>query len=303
MAGVPTCPSCGGVDSKQISLNYVECTSVRTVNTTDYIPDANQPGAMIPIFGESTVSCNQRFHIGSEPASTLQCRCGTFAIGLCAVCSTPVCGDHSAMGEVGRLCADDLERESIARTARGRTEREAKNRAAESARNQVRQAHLDRPVMSNLDLASWIDSRHAASKGPFGFFAEGSRLQEFSPSELASGLARTTAPLTKLGSGFNAVKAWHVGLDEWKEQNSDGTNGKSHAQVCLVTSGEIVRVSWGGRRRDKSNRLGVSPSSAVWKPSVENVAALPDYLFKPVLTGAEEIAAWRAEFYKGTPWA
>jgi hypothetical protein len=45
---------------------------------------------------------------------SLMCQCNTFAIGLCAECDTPVCGDHSGMFGAHRLCDQHL---SMARTA------------------------------------------------------------------------------------------------------------------------------------------------------------------------------------------
>jgi len=45
-----------------------------------------------------------------------QCSCGTFAIGRCAGCEQAICGDHSTLTELGRLCGGCLvfEREKAA---------------------------------------------------------------------------------------------------------------------------------------------------------------------------------------------
>ncbi len=52
--------------------------------------------------------CSTEYQGG--PGSSVTCRCGTFAIGLCAICRTPVCGVHGTMRADRRLCpAHDAE--------------------------------------------------------------------------------------------------------------------------------------------------------------------------------------------------
>ena len=68
------------------------------------------------------------------PSATMwpSCECGTFAIGHCMTCTSPVCGDHSLSGR-HRIC--------LSCKAHKETEDHAR-RAEASARN--REASLDR---------------------------------------------------------------------------------------------------------------------------------------------------------------
>ena len=97
------CPSCGGTDREAIAPGYWRCRS-RIV--ADVVPPgvASNPGpAPIPVSGP----CGREYQEASGPQA-LECDCGTFAIGRCAVCGTPVCGLHGRMFRDQRLCPDDL---------------------------------------------------------------------------------------------------------------------------------------------------------------------------------------------------
>jgi hypothetical protein len=54
--------------------------------------------------------CGLRYHEATGGGSTLLCDWdqGTFAIGLCADCGKPVCGDHSRLYQDRRLCIRDV---------------------------------------------------------------------------------------------------------------------------------------------------------------------------------------------------
>lgn len=105
------CPSCGGSDRDLIAPGFYRCASMVEVRT-------GGPGLTDPTKGPqvlvSYVVCSHQYQEGS--ATGLACTCGTFAIGRCAVCGSPVCGDHSRLSERQRLCtrcwnAADAERQ------------------------------------------------------------------------------------------------------------------------------------------------------------------------------------------------
>lgn len=90
-----TCPNCGGSETRQIAPGFWECQE------KDYVAEGH---------GRDS-ACRHRFHAGTRLGqSSRLCSCGTFAIGVCTVCGTWVCGDHSILWSgKGRLCLDDAE--------------------------------------------------------------------------------------------------------------------------------------------------------------------------------------------------
>lgn len=88
-------------------------------------PMPGRPWESSPNVEMSTRQCRYRYHershqspkdgveIGSDmPAS---CRCGTFAIGVCARCGEAVCGDCSALDGGKRLCIEHVRTDKLKR--------------------------------------------------------------------------------------------------------------------------------------------------------------------------------------------
>jgi hypothetical protein len=82
------CPVCGGNDVREIAPGFFECVSYN-----------DNKGA----------TCRVRFQTGTSSGLCLFCACGTLAVGRCAECGEPVCGDHSTLWRERRLCSTDLE--------------------------------------------------------------------------------------------------------------------------------------------------------------------------------------------------
>lgn len=65
--------------------------------------------------------CGHRFHAGSHrEAAGGYCTCGTYAIGICAECRAPVCGDHSDLLGGRRLCTAQCWVSAYSETPEGR---------------------------------------------------------------------------------------------------------------------------------------------------------------------------------------
>ena len=108
------CPSCGGTERTAIAPGYFECTTPGITTWVDMVPDGR--GGARPLEQSSTQPCGERYQEGVPPmAHGDTCECGTFAIGNCQECGTPVCGDHSGLFGGRRLCARDNERLRAAR--------------------------------------------------------------------------------------------------------------------------------------------------------------------------------------------
>jgi len=92
--------------------------------------------------------CLQRYHEGAA-ASGEECRCGTFAIGRCARCNLPVCGDHSRLVGKVRLCdehAKEAQRDEAATAAERARAVEKRSAEARLIQETIDQTLLDLPA-------------------------------------------------------------------------------------------------------------------------------------------------------------
>ncbi len=140
VSGTP-CPRCGGHNQKLVAPNYWECASV--VHWSEMVP-AGPSGEMVGI--NRSGPCGHRFHADSRrEAAGNYCTCGTYAIGVCAECRVPVCGDHSDLLGGRRLCSARCWASAYSETAEGRVaaERQAADEAHRLQFEQQRQAAED----------------------------------------------------------------------------------------------------------------------------------------------------------------
>jgi hypothetical protein len=74
---------------------------------------------LMPVTDVFRRPCGERYHEADEGGTTLLCECSTFAIGLCADCGKPVCGDCSSLYQRQRLCLEHVRagQEAAARAA------------------------------------------------------------------------------------------------------------------------------------------------------------------------------------------
>lgn len=106
------CPTCKGRERRQIAPGYWECRSQRLVGMQGY-------GRMqSPIFEP----CLARYQEADALMPVAKCSCGTFAIGVCVECDSPVCGDCSAIYKGRRLCRSCL---GVARQAERQVKQDA----------------------------------------------------------------------------------------------------------------------------------------------------------------------------------
>lgn len=115
-----SCLQCGGFQLAELAPGYFTCAS------------RDDDGCV----------CGHRFHSSVRDGITESCSCGTFAIGRCAICRVPVCGDHSALDEARRLCSTHWNDEHSAATKRARVD---ENRVGDD---------FNRMLVSFLDVAS-----------------------------------------------------------------------------------------------------------------------------------------------------
>lgn len=138
------CPACGGSDRVPIAPGLWVCTTV----LVERVPG---PGAIgvpgQPMVVETTRACANQYQ--EYDASTLAsglptCSCGTFAVGTCAVCGEPRCGNCSTMFSGTRQCwvhvnEARLQAETRARDAEAafRKDQRAKEEAAQRRQEQL----------------------------------------------------------------------------------------------------------------------------------------------------------------------
>jgi hypothetical protein len=152
------CPSCGGNDKVLVAPNYWECRSQVTEYHPGRVPDPMYAVEGIPIPSGATMPvtdvvyrpCGVRYHEAAGITSTPLCGCSTFAIGLCAACGKPVCGDCSGPFDGKRLCVQHL-----------RASEEVAARAAREAWLTPEKFLALAAAAGNPGLQSWTIRKHA----------------------------------------------------------------------------------------------------------------------------------------------
>lgn len=233
-----TCPQCGGAESRTIAPGYFECMTVSVVTHRDWVPlDATRPGGpMRPLDTQSHRPCAHRWHQrdASLPLAPRCSRCGTFAIGLCAECTIPVCGDHSKLLEPGRLCmehAQQIEDERAAvRRKKADEARKDQARAKEALRLRDEQIETGfTALLEQLNLAGrpGIESRHHISYKDRLFSKRFKRV------------TRELEPGWKVGK-FK----WTWAVDDHGGRLSDynSTSGQLDWQTAVLPNGEFVEA-------------------------------------------------------------
>lgn len=132
------CPSCNGSERRAIAPGFWECTSTITdeVRVGDEWQPAGPGGQMVPVaprFEQTERPCGHRYQDaagvseeGQYASGPQTCGlCTVFAIGLCAECRQPICGDHLAREADQAFCLGCVGRRKKQRVA------EVSQRAAE----------------------------------------------------------------------------------------------------------------------------------------------------------------------------
>jgi hypothetical protein len=91
------CPSCGGLDRREIAPGDFECLTQRVVGMVP--PQANGLSVHTPVHR----ICGCRYQV---PVSSVTCHCGKYSIGKCSRCDQPVCGRHATESRSLFLCLD-----------------------------------------------------------------------------------------------------------------------------------------------------------------------------------------------------
>lgn len=151
------------------------------------------------------------------------CACGTFAIGLCADCATPVCGTHSALIEDRRLC--DVHREGHEREVAERKQKEAQltDQAKASDRAGRKPATIGR-------LARQL----AAADCP------GLQPRRVKWKLIERGQWRRPSRVT-LGEA-EGEPAWPLGVISWDHNPGPGTRREGGERYGLTAAGDLVHM-------------------------------------------------------------
>jgi hypothetical protein len=147
-----SCPACGGTDREPLAPGYWECcTPVPQVEVVHQQVDRD---VIIPVQHQVWTSCGHRYQEGPPVMAddAPMCECNTWAIGLCADCKAPVCGDHSSLVSDRRLCRTCAH--EAARPARDAAE--SAESTARSARQEYQRTSNSGPPMGPDELAGWM---------------------------------------------------------------------------------------------------------------------------------------------------
>ena len=107
-----SCPKCGGEQREAIAPGFWECHSSVLIEVMEPGPNPLNPRQVIPTPVTYRVRCEEQYQEGgSDMAVTSACKCGTYSIGHCAACGTPVCGEHRISSKTA-ACASRAPRSS-----------------------------------------------------------------------------------------------------------------------------------------------------------------------------------------------
>lgn len=140
------CPHCGGMERRAISPGFWECTSLLYGEVPTGLPPSGQFG---PVFQTVAHPCGRRYQEGAPGGSGMLCQtCTVFAIGICADCGIPQCGNCGGHYRGAFLCAR-------CQQARAAAERAAAEQAAADAARQKATAAASAGQLANARLA-WL---------------------------------------------------------------------------------------------------------------------------------------------------
>lgn len=133
-----SCPVCRGSDRMPIAPGFYRCTSI----IVETLAGPWAGGSSIAVRSERV--CGTEYQEGPTVGGDApKCRCMTYAIGACAECERPICGDHSSLVGGKRLC-DSCGGRVLAQAAElQRREDEARSAQQAEATRAAREAALD----------------------------------------------------------------------------------------------------------------------------------------------------------------
>lgn len=135
-----SCPQCGGLSRTALAPGYWRCTSL--IEET-HLAGVQTVGHMQqPVYRTSSRECGHAYQEGPTSASSDSplCRCGTFAIGRCAICQSWCCGVHGGLLDETRLCDTHYRESRAAQLAQREAELEVQRQREERERR-IAQLH------------------------------------------------------------------------------------------------------------------------------------------------------------------
>lgn len=140
------CPHCGGMERRAISPGFWECTSM----LYGEVPTGLHPsGRFGPAFQTVAHPCGRRYQDGAPGGTGTLCQtCTVFAIGICADCGIPQCGNCGRHYRGAFLCAQCLQ-------ARVAAEQAAAEQAAAGAARQKAAAEASAAQLAD-DRVAWL---------------------------------------------------------------------------------------------------------------------------------------------------
>lgn len=107
------CPVCKGSERREIAPGYWSCACIVPYEVMESLPTPGTPPglgihSLQPVLKYRMCGTEYQDGGGADGRRPDICSCGTFAVGVCVECSTPVCGMHSEMIGGRRLCLKHL---------------------------------------------------------------------------------------------------------------------------------------------------------------------------------------------------
>jgi hypothetical protein len=158
------CPHCGGMDRRAISPGFWECTSM----LYGEVPTGLHPsGKFGPVYQTIAHPCGRRYQEGAPGGTGTLCQtCTVFAIGICADCGNPQCGNCGRHYQGAFLCAQCRQARAAAEQAAAReAEAEAGRKKAAAAAAAARLADARKTWLREVARALDTRVRQTHDKG------------------------------------------------------------------------------------------------------------------------------------------
>lgn len=238
----PSCPRCGGVAQRSIAPGLWECTAIVSAPAFEQRQVAGAPsGHFAPQPVPSSRVCGHRYQalVPGAPEVAEPCTCGTFAIGRCQRCQSPICGDHSGLIDAARVCS----------TCWAGAVSEQRSRRAEGALGQMRSARASAFVQVS-DIADPMERLVRSVQ----WLADFERSASF-----WAAVAHVIDP-TFPGGAFACACRWYRNGDFWGAPNVAALRAdyeeetlqmvraaNVEALVCPAAMGFVAELDLGGR--------------------------------------------------------
>ena len=272
IASARSCPKCGGNNREPIAPGYWRCTSIVATFT-------GGPGLTNPMKGPMAIEhrdvCGNEYTEGLNGGTT--CACGTFAIGHCAECSTPVCGTHSGLWEGReRLCGTCWKPRQAAQTALHEFQR---------ALDDLHLLNHNIPFFREGPAARMLSEAGVQAKKLVWHYTEEREVRQLHP--LPKYRYRTVTEERHIPTG---ARVWVIGKVHWHHRDPSSHPSKGPLVTALIVPEDVEDL-----KRLRGGMRGHYNWLATWSNLIAVTPGRNESEVFPLLEGSAYDRGWEPE--------